>query len=196
MVTIRPVILKVPSKIENLAGKERVKFLSRHARLALVYSAQKMGLELGELKKNKDGAPLPVNGNYWSLTHKSTFVGGVVAPRKIGIDIEEIRPISTSLIRRVAPENEWNLFNEDQDTRFVRIWTAKEAVLKATGRGIWYMASCRIVANIDKLHLHINCRDQDWVVEQHYFNGHIASIVKHDFCVAWDFEMASNGNGG
>lgn len=188
METIRPVILKVPSGIQNLMGKEKVKFLSRHARLALGLSAQKMSIELGELRKNENGAPLPTNGNFWSITHKRTYVGGVVASKKIGIDIEEIRPCAAALIARVAKKNEWDLFDQDQETRFFRIWTAKEAVLKATGRGIWGMETCRVVTIIDKHNLRIHCQDQNWAVEHRYFNGHISSIVKHDFYVEWYFE--------
>lgn len=188
MKTIRPVILKVPSGIQDLMGKEKVKFLSRHARLALGLSAQKMSIELGELRKNENGAPLPTNGNFWSITHKRKYVGGVVASEKIGIDIEEIRPCAASLIHRVAHKSEWDLFDQDQETRFFRIWTAKEAVLKATGRGIWGMESCRVVTIIDKNNLRINCQDQFWEVGHRYFDGHISSIVKHDFYVEWYFE--------
>lgn len=188
METIRPVILKVPSGSQNLKGKEKVKFLSRHARLALGLSAQKMSIELGELRKNENGAPLPTNGNFWSITHKRKYVGGVVASKKIGIDIEDVRPGVAALIRRVAHKSEWDLFDQDQETRFFRIWTAKEAVLKATGRGIWGMETCRVVAIVDKNNLRINCQDRNWEVEHYYFNGHISSIVKHDFYVEWHFE--------
>ncbi|MBU4101004.1 MAG: hypothetical protein KKH20_06460 [Proteobacteria bacterium] len=94
METIYPVILAVPEEIRQLTGKNRVLNLSKHARQALEISAQKSCIHLSDLLKDKNGAPLPFNGNYWSLTHKPDYVGGVVASTRIGIDIEKIRPCS------------------------------------------------------------------------------------------------------
>ncbi|NJL59098.1 MAG: hypothetical protein HC887_05035, partial [Desulfobacteraceae bacterium] len=54
------------------------------------------------LPKNKLGAPLPINGCYWSLTHKPDYVGAVLSPTPIGIDIEKIRSISDMMFRKIA----------------------------------------------------------------------------------------------
>ncbi|MDH3885387.1 MAG: hypothetical protein OET63_14300, partial [Desulfobacterales bacterium] len=47
--TLHPVILSVPGRVKDLKPKERVKFLSRHARRALEMSAEKSGIRLGKL---------------------------------------------------------------------------------------------------------------------------------------------------
>jgi len=91
--TIYPVILPVPPEARSLPPRQRVQFLSRHAREALQRSAERMEVELGPLEKDPRGAPLPFKGNFWSLTHKPEYVGGVVAPALVGLDLEQVRSI-------------------------------------------------------------------------------------------------------
>ena len=102
--TIFPVILHVPEAVKGFKPKDRVIFLSRHARSALAKSAEKTGLRLGKLIKDDNGVPMPVDGIYWSITHKTDFVGGVVAPAAIGIDIEKIRSCSQGVYLKTAAE--------------------------------------------------------------------------------------------
>ena len=182
---IYPVILAVPEADLDLAVRARVESLSRHARKALDVSAAKSGVILRTLLKNEHGAPLPFDGNYWSVTHKPAYVGGVIAPKRIGIDIEKIRACSPALYKKVANEGEWNLSSEDVNKLFFRYWTAKEAVLKATGAGIRDLSKCRIVHVMDVDHLIIDYRASTWTIEHFFFNGHIASVVTYDMDVEW-----------
>jgi 4'-phosphopantetheinyl transferase len=71
---IYPVILSVPTKVADFKPRDRVTFLSQHARKAIDASAQKSGISTGELKKDENGAPLPFEGTYWSITHKSEYL--------------------------------------------------------------------------------------------------------------------------
>jgi len=187
-----PVILAVPDKEQKLTGREKVANLSNYARRALEISAQKSCIELGDLTKNENGAPLPFDGNYWSLTHKPIYVGGVIAPTQIGIDIEKIRPCSKALFRKTANESEWGLSDADSFKLFFRYWTSKESVLKASGTGIRDLSKCRIVQIIDHNHLVINYEDRKWHIEHFYFDGHIASVVKNDFDVEWTIEPTTS----
>ncbi len=59
--------------------------------------------------KDENGMPLPFDGTFWSITHKTHYVGGVVAPTPIGIDIERIRDLSHGLFQKTASEREWAL---------------------------------------------------------------------------------------
>ena len=182
---IYPVILAVPEADQHLKTKKRVENLSRHARKALEISAEKSGIVLGPLLKNDNGVPLPSKGNYWSLTHKPKYVGGVVSPKIIGIDIENVRPCSEALFKKTARDSEWALSNMDPMQLFFRYWTSKEAVLKAAGIGIRDLSKCRVEEIVDENHLIIKYRNQDWLLEHVSFNGHIASVVKNDFEVEW-----------
>ena len=127
---IYPVILAVPDEVADFKPRDRVKFLSQHARRALKRSAQKSNLPLGDLMQDDNGAPLPSNNVYWSITHKTQYVAGVAAPTPVGIDIERIRECSPGLFARTAGESEWALSDPENTSliTFFRYWTSKEAL--------------------------------------------------------------------
>ncbi len=68
------------------------------------------------------------------------FGSGVTIPRAIGIDIEQTKPVKDSLVRYSLNDEEYaewqSLPAEEKDAAFIRLWTCKEAQLKATGEGI------------------------------------------------------------
>ena len=179
-----PVILAVPRAVKDLKPKGRVKFLSRHARKALEVSAKKSGVQLGKLAQDERNAPLPYKGIFWSITHKTEYVGGVVAPAPIGIDIEKIYSRAESLYPKTASEAEWALADRSPAT-FFRYWTSKEAVLKAVGTGISDLSICRVIRIRDDHHLDIEYENKKWQVAHIYFEDHIASIVKNNFQIDW-----------
>ncbi|MEA3435738.1 MAG: 4'-phosphopantetheinyl transferase superfamily protein [Thermodesulfobacteriota bacterium] len=187
---IFPVVLSVPDSAKELTRRARVKYLSQHARRALEISAEKSGIKLGELIKEDNGSPLPFDGNYWSVTHKPEYVGGVIASELIGIDIEKIRPCSKALFKKTADNREWALSDTDPLPLFFRYWTAKEAVLKAGGKGLTDLSNCRIVQITDDNHLIIKYKNKKWFVEQFFFNGHVASVIKTTSHIEWTILMA------
>ena len=181
---IYPVILAVPDAVKKLKPKERVQFLRQHARRAVEISAEKSRIPLGELAQDERNAPLPFNGNFWSITHKPQYVGAVVAPSPIGIDIERIDERPESLFKKTASAAEWGLADKTATT-FFRYWTAKEAVLKAAGIGLKDLAKCRIIRILNDHHLDLDYGGQKWKVEHRFFNGHIASVIKNGFEIDW-----------
>jgi 4'-phosphopantetheinyl transferase len=183
--TLYPVILTVPKQSRKLQARSKVASLSRHAREALEISAQKSGFQLGKLSKNANGSPLPSNGIYWSLTHKPSYVGAVVAPTRVGIDIEKIRSRSRTLFKKTANPAEWALADNDSWEQFFRYWTSKEAALKAAGTGLKDLSKCRVIQIIDKNNLLIKYWGQQWHIEHFFFNGHVASVVKNTFNIQW-----------
>ena len=187
MEIIHPVVMPVSKYGRRLAGKEKVAHLSTLARQALDISAKKSGVVPGRLEKDERGAPLPFDGTYWSISHKNTYVTGVVAPGPVGIDIERIRPCSEALFRKTGTDEEWRLSDEPKnDHLFFRYWTAKEAVLKTTGAGFREFSDCRVVRIVDEQILALFYRDREWLVSQVFFNGHMAAVVKEDWDVRWE----------
>lgn len=183
--TLFPVIVTVPLEYQTLTGRDKVLSLSRHARRALEISATQSGVVLRDLDKDSNGAPLPCDGHNWSLTHKPDYVAGVVAPARIGIDLEKIRPCKQPLFRKIADDREWGLTDTEPFKLFFRYWTSKEAVLKAAGTGLRDLSKCHIAEVIDDHHLTVNYRDTQALVEHFYFDGHIASIVKNGLRIKW-----------
>jgi 4'-phosphopantetheinyl transferase len=183
-----PVILPVPAEARGLSPRRRVLFLSRHAREALRRSAERLQVDLGPLEKDSRGAPLPFRGYFWSVTHKPEYVGGVLAPSPVGLDLEKIRSCSEALFHKTASEEEWALADTgNRDRLFFRYWTAKEAVLKTGGEGIKDLSRCRIRDVLDDTHLLVDYRGVTWPVEQIIFDGHVASAASQGVRLEWAF---------
>jgi 4'-phosphopantetheinyl transferase len=183
---LRAVILTVPETARTLPPRERVAFLSRHARKALQISAAESHLKIGAALKDRDGRPQPVKGVYWSLTHKPAYVGAIVALRRVGIDIETMVQRKTeALFDKVADSDEWALIGSRSWEGFHRYWTAKEAVLKADGTGLEGLSRCRVVAIPDANSLIVQIKRRRMTVEHFYFDAHIASVAKTAGTVRW-----------
>jgi len=182
--TLFPVVMSVTEVGHKLSGKEKVDHLSRSAREALKLSAEKSGVRLGELLKDEKGAPCPVAGNYWSLSHKPKYVAAVVSKDKVGIDIEEMKPRAESLFAHVASDEEWELKERSWDILF-RYWTAKEAALKVIGIGISGLKTCRIISVPDEDHIILDYKGQFFLVEQLRYQNHIVSVLKDDNQIEW-----------
>jgi len=184
---IFPIILAVPERERNLEGRKKVEALSALARFALEISSVKSGVNLGCLTKNEDGAPVPFDGNFWSVTHKTEYVGGVIAQTETGIDIEKIKSCSKALCNKIADQREWALSDSEREILFFRFWTSKEAVLKAAGKGISGLSDCRIEKILSENSLIVNYNDKIWEIRHCFFGNHIASVVTNGFDVEWSF---------
>lgn len=86
-----------------------------------------------------NGKPYLTNSPFFSISHCKTAVAVAVdSEREIGIDIESIRHADEALIRYTMNEEEQALIHKAQepDRMFTRLWTQKEAVIKARGTGL------------------------------------------------------------
>ncbi len=179
MNVLYPVIMAVPEALARLPRPEAQRALSRLARQPLALSALKKGVRLpAVLEKSRQGAPLPADDLWWSVTHKPEFVAGVVSFRQTGIDVEKIVPVSSGLFKKIVSPEEQSFFDCNPQTVFFRCWTAKEAVLKAEGKGLAGLNRCRIDDVLDDSCLTVTFDNTRWLVEQWPFNGHLAAVVK------------------
>ena len=90
------------------------------------------------------GKPSVANAPFFNLSHSNDFVMLAVSDTPVGCDIEKLH--KTVLSHHVFHPNELdalsNLPSGDiQNHEFLRLWTAKEAFLKAIGTGIDAKAS-------------------------------------------------------
>lgn len=104
-----------------------------------------MGYGLRDWKYNEHGKPFIPGGPYFSISHCKEGIAVAISDEPIGIDIEGIRHADEELIRRTMNEEERLWVTGDglrvtgdglRDRRFTRLWTQKEAVVKAIGTGI------------------------------------------------------------
>lgn len=87
---------------------------------------------------NEHGKPYLENGPHFSISHCKEGIAVAVSEKPIGIDIESIRKADRELVTRVMNEREQALIKAQTDPlrEFTRIWTQKEAIVKAQGVGI------------------------------------------------------------
>ena len=95
-------------------------------------------IEWQKMEYNEHGKPFLPNGPFFSISHCKAGIAVAVDEQPIGIDIESIRHADKDLIERTMNEEEQRLIRSaaQPDRMFTRLWTQKEAVVKAEGTGI------------------------------------------------------------
>jgi 4'-phosphopantetheinyl transferase len=185
-IAIHPVILAVSSDDQRLVLRAKVEALRRRAREAAALSAQYGGYIIGALEKDDAGVPLPSNDLFWSLSHKERMVAAVVSPRPVGIDLERLAPVYERLHDRIADPAEWALAPQKTETLFFRYWTAKEAVLKAVGKGLTGLERCRVQAILDDDHLGLLYEGIPWGVTHCWVGDeHLATVTSDNVVLQW-----------
>ena len=81
----------------------------------------------------------------FNLSHSGEVVMlGVAREMEIGVDVEQIRPLSRrdQIAQGILSPEEWSLYSElsehQRQQAFFTIWTRKEAIVKAVGRGLLF----------------------------------------------------------
>ncbi len=92
------------------------------------------GEKTEEIKFNEHGKPFFEHGPFFSISHSRRYSVVAVSENEIGIDIEMHGNPSERLMDRCFTEDEQQ-FAKLNTENFLRIWTAKEAVLKFLGTG-------------------------------------------------------------
>ena len=119
----------------------------------------------GEWEYNEYGKPNIKGGLHFSISHCKAGIAVAVDDQPIGIDIEAIRHADEELIERVMNEQERKQIKTDRD--FTRLWTGKEAVVKAQGVGI---------SSFEQLQK-VLAENEEWIVESVEKENYIYSIA-------------------
>ena len=81
-------------------------------------------------------------GLRYNISHADGIAAAMVSEYECGIDCERIRPSRTSVFRRCYSEPERRAVEEapeaERDLLFFRLWTLKEAFVKASGKGLLF----------------------------------------------------------
>jgi 4'-phosphopantetheinyl transferase len=174
---LQPVLIQLATR-EELSGRERVQRQRAAARDALARCAAICGAPVDGWEQDANRVPQPNHGFHWSISHKPLMVGAVIADHPVGIDIEHLLPrANTALWERLAEEQEWLIAGERSWDMFFRIWTAKEATLKANGRGIGSLGDCRVVAINDPSNVRLAFHGRQWQGQQYRIANHIAAVT-------------------
>lgn len=89
------------------------------------------------IRKDETGRPYTdASPLHFSLSHSGTTVVCAISHRRVGVDVEAIRPVSKRTRDRVCAQAEKDLLaqaktSDEQDRLFIEMWTKKEAYFKA-----------------------------------------------------------------
>jgi 4'-phosphopantetheinyl transferase len=96
-----------------------------------------------EFKYGRNGKPELIGGPAFNVSHsEGTLLIGVAECGRLGVDVEVLRPISDRLtlaaanFARAEVAALESVPAGEQDEAFLRIWTCKEAFIKAIGDGL------------------------------------------------------------
>lgn len=118
------------------------------------------------LLRAESGKPyIENNPAYISISHSGDFVAAAVSHKPIGIDIEVIKEKDLEFTKKIFCDSDLEFINNSEDklTAFYKIWTAKEAYLKA----------------YSKTFAEVKATPYTTLSPTHYFeNGLIVTIIK------------------
>lgn len=182
---LQPVLVPIPV-LKGLTPPQRVQQQRDYARLALRHCAELCAAPLDGWWQSPHGVPIPLKGHHWSVSHKRRWAAAVIADHPVGIDIEHVHPRRGDLFGAVGEDHEWALLGDRSWRSFFRLFTAKEATLKANGKGIGYLSACRLVKILDDRHVLTKYKDRDWRIEHFEHDGHIAAVTCTETGLAWN----------
>lgn len=152
-------VVVAPTPGQDRPAPERVRAQRGAAREALARAAAFAGCpDVSFEKTSERGRPRPTSsGWHWTISHDRWFVAGAVHEGgPLGVDLERVALRRRELVERVADREERRLLGEGPEplgaAGFARLWTSKEAVLKAEGIGIPGLSRSRLV-DVDGPHL-------------------------------------------
>lgn len=112
--------------------EDRLRCLGAGALLAGV-----LGVREAELREGAWGKPeAPSCARRFNLSHSGAYIVLAVSDAEVGVDVEQVQERRLRVAGRVLlpEEREWMEHNPTE--RFFRLWTLKESVMKAVGKGL------------------------------------------------------------
>ena len=96
-----------------------------------------LGVREAELREGAWGKPeAPSCAQRFNLSHSGAYIVLAVSDAEVGVDVERVQERRLRVAGRVLlpEEREWMEHNPIE--RFFRLWTLKESVMKAVGKGL------------------------------------------------------------
>lgn len=101
------------------------------------YSAEDNEISIISLPSGKPVAKVRGKEVFVSMSHSGDFVACAVSDTPVGIDLEVKREYKPTVYKALnEAEREFILKSKDEASAFFKVWTAKEAYVKLTGKGL------------------------------------------------------------
>lgn len=182
---LHAVLISIPDNDRSVPGRERMRRQREAAAQSLDESARLSGLPRLAWDRDAVGVPVFDRGVCWSLSHKTSVAAGVVATTPVGIDVEIIEPRNPGLWDYVSTPQEQSLLAERDWATFFRLWTAKEAVLKANRVGLSKLDECRLLAALTPSCARMSFERTPWQVTFFTSERILAALAHKGAEVAW-----------
>lgn len=131
----------------KLTGRRGVQLRRAAQTKALGAAAARAGISCAGFTSDERGAPLPrEDGWCWSVANTDAGVVACVARAPVGVDLESLDRPRVADVGEFADDDERARLEEWDTAATLRLWTAKEAVLKKAGCGIAELRSCKLSA--------------------------------------------------
>lgn len=128
-------------KVNSLAVREK-KNSSLAAGVILPLALKACGIA-GEIKVENGLWEKPrlisPKGVCFNLSHSGEWTVIAISDNEVGVDVQQVKPVDMRLAKRFFTEDEWRQTESAGDGAtelFYRLWTVKEAYLKALGTGL------------------------------------------------------------
>ena len=111
----------------------------------------------------------------FNISHSGEFIICVVSDNdKVGVDVEQIRPVKMEDFRDIFSMDEYNniLRAKNPYDQFFTIWTRKEAVVKANGKGL-YIPLKEIIVESNTTSLY----NETWHLKEIFLGDNYSSAV-------------------
>ena len=125
--------LKRGLRVEKKYVTEALSFSDEKDRISRLVSAFLKGKYVKKWEVDDFGKPQSPNV-FFNVSHSGGAVTIALSDAAVGIDVEKIRPVNRSLYEYVLSDEELPL-SEKSET-FFKLWTAKESLVKAQGKGL------------------------------------------------------------
>ncbi len=123
------------------------------------------------------GKPIiPKEKLHFNLSHSGDYVVLAVDEGGIGIDIEKTGPLSNEIVKHcfTKEEQKW-LASQPIEHAYYLLWTGKESIMKAIGKGFYMEPKSFSVLPIrDGVH-HID--EYDWYLQWHEYDNHVICVT-------------------
>lgn len=157
--------------------------LSLAAGYLLEQGLQELGVEEYEIQYGEYGKPYLKNipDLHFSLSHSGHFAVCVFYHQPVGVDIQQICPVSATLLQKVCTEGE-RRFLEAQDPEkvpeaFCRLWTAKESFMKLEGKGLQIRPNTIDIQFEPALRLLLNQKPAGISLEEYTVENHHITVA-------------------
>lgn len=126
---------------------------------------------------NQYGKPyVPNQDLFFNLSHAGDYVVIATDEKEIGIDIEDIKAASAGIAEKcfTADEQAW-LKKQSTDKAFYTLWTAKESIMKAVGKGFHIPPESFSVLPIENAYHTVD--NTELYLRWYEFDGHMICIA-------------------